>query len=97
MAFGPFVGFKISANAIKSINFGFRPPDPAGPEQLISDAVWGRLRRRRDVFVKLAYPELRDFLVQNAADKRGFTLRDLDPALNDDRPVHVYEMPTHEW
>lgn len=96
MAFGPLVGFKISANAIESINFGPQLPEPGGPDELVADAVSGRPKRARDIFVKFVYPELRDIILKFLTEKKGITLRDLDPSSNDDRPVRAYEMLTQE-
>lgn len=96
LALGPLIGYKISASAITSVNFGPPMADPSGPDQLVADAVAGRTRRGRDVFVRLAYPQLRDIIVSDAAGRKGFLLRDLDPAFTDDRLIHVYEMLTQD-
>lgn len=96
MALGPLIGYKISANAISSVNFGAPIADHSGPDQMVADAAAGKIRRGRDVFVRLAFPQLRDIIVSDAAARKGFLLRDLDPAITDDQLIHIYEMLTQE-
>lgn len=91
MAIGPRIEVKIAANAVTSVRFGTEL-EPGCPEQSIVDAAVGRPRRYREVFVRLAFPELRDVIISRLSERKGVSLMELDPSAAEDRPVHVHKL-----
>lgn len=62
----------------------------------MEEAAAGAVHRGRDANVTVEFPELRDLIITRLGERKGIKIRELDPSTNSDRPVHFYEMLTHE-